>query len=61
MKHFLHRNKEKDFVGIVPSYRDGRNFEHDMLVGPCACGAWHKADTPPRDFDKIVTEEVSDE
>ncbi len=29
-------------------YHDNLNFYHDMSVGPCACGAWHTKDLPPR-------------
>lgn len=36
--------------GILPlpkSIYDIYNFEHDVLIGPCACGAWHQS---PKDY-----------
>ena len=29
-------------------HHDDLNFYHDMRVGPCACGAWHSKEEPPR-------------
>ena len=31
-----------NFVGHP--WHDRPNQKHDMLVGPCACGAWHQMD-----------------
>lgn len=33
------------FTPISP-IRDIYNVEHDMLTGPCACGAWHNGNIP---------------
>jgi hypothetical protein len=30
-----------DNVPLPQPVRDIYNFEHDMVRGPCACGAWH--------------------
>jgi hypothetical protein len=47
------------FVCIEPAYRDSMGVEHDTLVGPCACGAWHTKNDLPRDLPRdLPLEEV---
>ncbi len=36
------RNEGPRFRALSKPLRDVYNFEHDMIVGPCACGSWHK-------------------
>lgn len=34
-------------VPLPKAINDIYNFEHDVVIGPCACGAWHHS---PADY-----------